>query len=176
MRHVNPPYPLVLSRSLIELNDVGELKKLYRWQDDPVIDRPDVHDFEFVTDINQRRLRDAEVLGAVMRNARPRVALEIGTANGMATVQMAVNAPEAHIYTVNILPEEVRDGQGGELTTVAMAQDDIGIAFRQRGLHNITQIFANTATWEPDIGTIDVAFIDGCHDSEFVYNDTRKIL
>jgi hypothetical protein len=40
----------------------------------------------------------------------------------------------------------------------------------------VRQILANTATWQPDIGPIDVAFIDGCHDSEFVYNDTLKVL
>ena len=38
------------------------------------------------------------------------------------------------------------------------------------------QILANTATWEPDFGPIDVALIDGCHDAEFVYGDTRKVL
>ena len=46
----------------------------------------------------------------------------------------------------------------------------------ERGVQNITQILANTAHWEPNIGTLDVAFIDGCHDADFVYNDTRKIL
>jgi hypothetical protein len=52
----------------------------------------------------------------------------------------------------------------------------IGDYYRRRNLTNIKQILANTARWEPDIGSIDVAFIDGCHDTEFVYNDTRKIL
>ena len=41
---------------------------------------------------------------------------------------------------------------------------------------NVRQIYANTATWEPDIGPIDVAFIDGCHDADFVFNDSRKVL
>jgi predicted O-methyltransferase YrrM len=94
----------------------------------------------------------------------------------MATVLMAANAPESKIYTVNIPPEEILAGKGGELTTVALEREKIGIAFRERSLSNITQIYANTATWKPDIGTIDVAFIDGCHDTEFVYNDTRKVL
>ena len=38
------------------------------------------------------------------------------------------------------------------------------------------QILANTASWEPDFGPIDVALIDGCHDADFVYEDTRKLL
>lgn len=62
------------------------------------------------------------------------------------------------------------------MTTIALKKEEIGAYYRQRGLKNITQIIANTATWEPDIGTIDLVFIDGCHDAKFVYNDTRKVL
>jgi predicted O-methyltransferase YrrM len=175
MRHMEPRLLVMLERSVIELNSTAELMKLFGWKDEPRLERPDMHEFESVTDVNERRVRDAEVLGAVMRNARPKVALEIGTSNGMATVQMAENAPEARIHTVNILPEEIAAGTGGELTTIAIERDKIGAAFRGRGL-NIEQIYANTATWEPNIGTIDVAFIDGCHDTEFVFNDTRKVL
>lgn len=57
-----------------------------------------------------------------------------------------------------------------------MGAEKIGLVDGERNLNNITQIYANTAEWEPDIGTIDVAFIDGCHDTEFVYNDTKKVL
>ncbi|NCF69162.1 MAG: hypothetical protein GWP61_24650, partial [Chloroflexi bacterium] len=45
-----------------------------------------------------------------------------------------------------------------------------------RGIKNISQIYANTATWEPNIGEINVAFIDGSHDTSFVINDTLKVL
>lgn len=165
-----------LDRQVIELNSFYELKKVFGWKDDPIIDRPDVHDFEYVEDVNERRIRDAESLATVMRNVSPEIALEIGTSNGMGTVLMSVNAPASKIYTVNIPPEEIVSGEGGELTTVALEREKIGIAYRERNLKNITQIYANTARWEPDFGTIGVAFIDGCHDSEFVYNDTRNVL
>lgn len=165
-----------LQTSLIELNNYQELKKVFGWTKDPIMDRTDIYDFDYVEDVNERRIRDAESLATVMHNADPGISLEIGTANGMATVLMSVNAPESRIYTVNISPEEIHAGRGGELTTVAMERENIGIAFRKRELANVTQILANTATWNPDFGTIDVAFIDGCHDTEFVYNDTRKIL
>lgn len=79
-------------------------------------------------------------------------------------------------FTVNIPPEEIVSGEGGKLTTVALEREKIGIAYRERNLGNITQIYANTAKWEPAIGDIDIAYIDGCHDTEFVYNDTHKIL
>lgn len=165
-----------LEGSVIVLNNFQELKKVFGWKEDPILDRPDIHDFDYVEDVNDRRIRDAESLATVMRNAHSEVVLEIGTANGMATVLMSMNAPESQIYTVNIPPEEILAGEGGKLTTVAMEREKIGVAYRERNLGNITQIYANTATWMPDIGTIDVAFVDGCHDTEFVYNDTRKVL
>ena len=165
-----------LEKNVIELNNYTELKKVFRWGLDPILDRPDIFDFDYVEDVNERRLKDTESLATVMRNAKPRVALEIGTANGMATLLMSVNAPDSKIFTVNISPEELRAGKGGRLTTVTLEIENIGSAFRERKLTNITQLLVNTATWTPDIGTIDVAFIDGCHDTSFVYNDSRKIL
>lgn len=165
-----------LGHAVIDLNNVSELKKIFNWQHDPILDRADIYNYQHVEDANERRVRDAESLATVMRNASPRLALEIGTSSGMATVLMAANAPQSKIYTVNILPGEILSGEGGKLTTIALEREKIGVAYRERGLTNITQIYANTATWEPNIGNIDVAFIDGCHDADFVYNDTRKIL
>lgn len=165
-----------LQHAVITLNNYQEIKKIFAWKLDPVLDRPDIYDFDYVEDVNERRIRDAESLATVMRNVGPEVALEIGTSNGMGTVLMSVNAPASRIYTVNIPPEEIVSGEGGKLTTVALEREKIGIAYRERNLSNITQIYANTARWEPDFGTIDFAFIDGCHDSEFVYNDTRIVL
>ncbi|QXE92335.1 class I SAM-dependent methyltransferase [Geomonas subterranea] len=165
-----------LDSAVIELNHFRELMKVYGWRQEPLLDRPDMYDFDYVEDVNERRIRDAESLATVMRNVSPKVALEIGTANGMATLLMSVNAPETSIFTINIPPEELAAGGGGTLTTVAMEREVIGSAFRERNRSNITQIYANSATWTPDIGTIDVAFIDGCHDTDYVFNDTRKIL
>lgn len=165
-----------LESTVIQLNSYRELMKVYGWQAEPILDRPDMHDFDYVEDANERRIRDTEGLATVMCNVNPKVALEIGTANGMATLLMSVNAPESSIYTINIPPEELVAGEGGTLTTAAMGRETIGCAFRERGRSNITQIYANSATWIPDIGRIDVAFIDGCHDTDFVFNDTRKLL
>ncbi len=165
-----------LQHSVIELNNFHELKKVFGWKNDPILDRPDIYNFEYIEDVNERRIRDAESLATVMRNANPKVALEIGTSNGMGTLLISANSPNSKIYTINIPPEEIISGEGGELTTAALEREKIGIAFRERKLTNIEQIYTNTEKWEPNIGTIDVDFIDGCHDSEFVYNDTQKVL
>ncbi|MBL8015383.1 MAG: class I SAM-dependent methyltransferase [Candidatus Doudnabacteria bacterium] len=170
-----PTFPN-LNANVIELNNFQELKKVFGWKGDPILDRPDIDDFDYIEDVNERRKRDSESIATVMQNAQAKVALEIGTANGMGTVLMAANAPKTKIYTINIEPEEALTGAGGKLITVAMQKEEIGIEFRKRKLTNVEQIYANTATWEPNIGMIDVAFIDGSHDSEFVYNDTKKVL
>lgn len=165
-----------LDKQVIELNSTMELMKVFGWSHQPLLERPDIYDYHYIEDANERRIRDAEVLGSVMRNARPAVALEIGTSQGKGTVLMALNAPEAKIYTVNIPPEEIASGAGGVFTTDTLKVDEIGSAYRDRGLSNVVQILANTASWEPDIGKIGVAFIDGCHDTDFVVRDTIKVL
>jgi len=87
---------------------------------------------------------------------------------------MAQNASNGIVYTVNILPKQAP--RSGTMITSAPEEDEIGKIYREKGFTNVRQIFANTAEWEPDFGPIDVAFIDGCHDAKFVFNDTRKVL
>lgn len=83
-----------LEKQVLEANNIKELMKVFGWKKEPVLDRPDVYDFDYPEDLNERRIRDAEVLGAAMANANAKSALEIGTANGMGTVLMAANAPK----------------------------------------------------------------------------------
>ena len=168
-------FPL-LRNAVIELNSIDELCRVFHWTNRPNLNFDHLQDFDYVEDVNLRRLRDAESIATVMCNAAPKIALEVGTAQGHTTAIMAMNAPQAQVHTVNIPPEEITAGEGGKLTTIALERDKIGSFYRERGLTNITQILANTARWEPQIGSIDVAFVDGCHDADFVYNDTRKIL
>src|SRR5690606_7608303 len=104
-------------------------------------------------------LRDAEVIYTACRNADARTILESGTAYGETTAQIARHAPNATVHTVNIPPEEI--DEGGTAVTYALSRDDIGRAYRAAGYRNVRQILANTAKWEPEIGTIDLAFIDG---------------
>jgi hypothetical protein len=175
--HGFPNAPLsFLNAGVIELNNIGELKKVFKWNLDAITQDPSIFHFEYIEDANERRIRDAEVLGTACRNVNKGVILEIGTSSGHSTALMSENAPQAKIYTVNILPEEILKGEGGKHTTIALEKENIGSYYRQKGYENITQIFANTATWQPDIGTIDIAYIDGCHDTDFVFNDSKKIL
>ena len=165
-----------LRRSVIDLNHIDELKKIYGWSLDPELRDPTLFNFDYPEDANQRRIRDAESLGSVVRNTDPKICLDIGTSTGHSAALMAINAPQAKIFTVNIPPEEIIAGEGGKFTTIALEREKIGAYYRQLNLVNITQILANTAKWEPDFSPINIAFIDGSHDTKFVYNDSRKAL
>ncbi len=156
------------------MRDFAALKKAKRWTREPVLEDPFFHTFENLTDLNDRKLLDAQVIGAVCANRDPKTILEIGTAEGRMTAVMAQNAPGATVHTVNIPPEEI--AAGGTLVTRGFDRADIGRIYRERRLTNVRQILANTATWEPDLPPIDLAFVDGCHDADFVFNDTRKVL
>jgi len=163
-----------LNQVVLTVRNLAYLKKVMVWANDPVLEGEHLHAFQYLEDMNDRRIRDAEVLGAACCNGTPKILLEIGTSHGKTTALMAQNATQGIIYTVNIPPEEI--AEGGNLVTFAPSRDEIGRYYREEGFTNVKQIFANTKRWEPDFGPIDVAFIDGCHDAEFVYNDTRKIL
>jgi hypothetical protein len=163
-----------LRSSVLEVRNLSMLKKAMGWDKYPDLDFEHLYQFEHLTDLNDRRLRDAEVVGSACCNGSPKTILEIGTGRGLMTAVMARNAPQATVYTVNIPPEEI--AAGGKHVTFAPDRSEIGSYYRELGLTNVQQIYANTATWEPDFGPIDVAFIDGCHDADYVFRDTAKLL
>lgn len=164
----------IIEQNVIVVRNIECLRIAMGWAHAPVIDHAEIDRFEYLEDLNHRRLRDAEVLGSACCNGDPEIILEIGTSIGNGTALIAQNAPDALVYTVNIPPEEITSG--GSFVTHAPSRDEIGRYYREKGCKNVRQIFANTARWEPEFFPIDVAFIDGCHDADFVFNDTRKVL
>lgn len=163
-----------IRKNTLTVRNLEYLYKAMRWTRRPLIEGDYLEDFDYLEDLNGRRIKDAEVINGACANEDVKIALEIGTAAGRMTALMARNAPNAVIYTVNIPPEDIE--QGGNFTTYAPGHDVIGKHYKEQGAQNVKQILANTANWKPDFGPIDVAFIDGSHDADFVYNDTRKIL
>lgn len=163
-----------LATNTLEVRNLDCLRKAMNWPIAPILEGEHLHEFAYLEDLNNRRLRDAEVIGTACCNDAPKILLEIGTSHGRGTALMANNAPNGMVYTVNIPPEEIKDA--GKYVTFAPSRGDIGHYYRAQGCSNVSQIFANTKTWTPDFGPIDVTFIDGCHDAAFVYNDTRKVL
>ena len=170
---LNPPEFYHIRSHLSVFDTVQDFVRFMKWKEKPILIDEHIEERGLLTDINNRRRIDAEIVSLICRNSRPNTCLEIGTARGISTARIAVNAPRAEVYTVNI-PEEDYE-EGGIFRTSKLGRQEIGSFYREKGIENITQIFANTATWEPDIANVDFAMIDGCHDKEFVYTDTCKV-
>lgn len=165
-----------IKSSVITCNSYEELLKLWHWCDMPDLSYLPKVEYQSVEDINGREAKDAEVLMAICKNVVTTAVLEIGTSTGLTTLGLAHNAPHATIYTVDIPQDEALSGKGGRLITHVIDPDVVGYHYKKSGVTNIRQIFANTASWVPDLPQLDLVFIDGCHDRKFVYNDTLKLI
>ena len=127
-------------------------------------------------DKHKRKLRDAEVLCTVAANADGDC-LDLGTSHGRSAYRIATNLHNGFkVYTVNLLPEQF-DASSGSKVTHLLSEGEIGSYFKNRNIENIQQIYADTAKWDiPDeINNISVCYVDAAHDTELVYNDSRKI-
>jgi predicted O-methyltransferase YrrM len=164
-----------LERQCFVLDSLEDLNSLLHFGKPPTLIEDDLDETRFTEDMNSRRRRDAEVLSAVSANAEPGKMLDIGTHLGRSAARMAANSPESTIYTVNVHPNEFRNA--GKLTTEALSEEEIGSFYREKGLSNINQIFANTKTWQipHEIDDLTVVYVDGCHDKAFVYSDTKLV-
>jgi hypothetical protein len=166
----------MLKRSVIEVENPRELRKLFGWKNETLIDEPKLSDDDYPEGLNLRRLHDAEVVASVMANLSGATALEISTAEGHMAVLMAQNAPESKVFTLNTSPGDLELGETGNLTTGEFSQDRVAEYYRELGCQNLEPIYANSAAWPCNIGPIGAAFIDGCHDAQFVYDQTVKAL
>jgi predicted O-methyltransferase YrrM len=118
-------------------------------------------------------------LGAVLRIARscrPQLICEIGTAHGNLTANLLRNCPGAKMVTVNA-PAEL---QSGNSVTYTLTPSEIGRVYRRYGYDKrVLQLLVNSL--DLDLGqhvepcSIDLAIVDGCHDTEFVLNDFGKL-
>lgn len=127
-------------------------------------------------DLHGRKRHDAEVLCALAANASG-LCLDLGTSHGRSAFKLATNLGDrGTVFTVNLLPEQCR-ASSGQLVTHLLTREQIGSFFRERGLKNVTQIYADTAAWDvpEEIRDLAVVFVDAAHDTERVYRDSRKI-
>ena len=110
---------------------------------------------------------------------RPRKVLEIGSFRGLTTLNIAINAPDAEIHTID-LP------QGFDPASTRFDNNDAGV-IRSRGFYyydgreeakRIHQHYGDTAAFDYDQigGGVDLCLIDAAHSYEYVRNDTAKSL
>ena len=123
------------------------------------------------------------LLASVVSALQPKKIFETGTFRGVGALTMALNAPGAEIYTVD-LPQDSGESDTSTLTRgdvewVRLSRGCIGAAFD--GLPEaarIHQIWANSLTLDASEITTDVDFflIDGGHSYECVKADTENAL
>lgn len=138
---------------------------------EPILDQACVP--PFIPDLDHD---DFTPLMRIARSVKPRVMLELGTAYGNLTANLARNCPDARIYTVNAPLDE----QTGVLTTFELARGEVGQVYNKHGYADrIVQIFCNTLSLDLsqyfDSPVIDLAIIDACHDADYVMNDFHRV-
>ena len=121
-------------------------------------------------------------LAQLLRFAKPRRLVEIGTYRGITTRLMLDNAPaDARIWTID-LPEDVRSTD-----SLTHASDERLIRTREVGwsykrhpaASRVQQVFGDSRdpdTWRVISKDVDFAFIDASHSYEAVKADTLRLL
>jgi predicted O-methyltransferase YrrM len=108
---------------------------------------------------------------------QPRKVLEIGSFRGLTTLNLAMNAADAEIHTLDLPPDF--DPAATEFehndTNIIAARGDFHYAGRKEAVR-IRQHFGDTATFDYDeIGAgVDFCLIDAAHSYQYVRNDTAK--
>lgn len=103
---------------------------------------------------------------------------EIGTFTGRTTLNMAVNAPGAHIYTLDLAPEEIgktvyklEENEKKYVRKLKAGAMFHGTSVEER----ITQLYGDSAACDFSdwYGMADLVFVDGSHAYDYVINDAR---
>jgi predicted O-methyltransferase YrrM len=110
----------------------------------------------------------------IVKWLRPKRILELGTYNGMTTLQMALNAPpDCVTYTLDLPPAQATTVPLGRIDELVSKQfrhrfnTRTGSYFEGRDV-TIEQLWGDTATFDYSVlgGPVDLIFIDAAHDYE----------
>ena len=151
-------------------NTILNFKNEFEFKKDGIILEKDIHEYTNYTDDNDRKYHDAEVLTTIMANLGGDC-LEIGTSSGHGSYKLATNT-KGKVYTLNALPEQI----SGNFITYTPPKNKIGSYLIENNIKNFQQIYADSMTWIiPNyIQNLSLVFIDGCHDTNYVYSDSKK--
>jgi hypothetical protein len=118
----------------------------------------------------------------IVKWVAPRRILELGTYNGMTTLQMALNSPpECNTYTLDLPPEmaaKITLNPLDEMISKHFKEHfdtTVGSYFLKRKDVNITQLWGDTSVFPYETiidGPIDMVFVDAAHDYQNKKIDT----
>lgn len=122
------------------------------------------------------------VLATVTGVLRPKTIVEMGTFRGVGALTMALNAPDAEIYTVDLPDSEessIDTLTKGDREWVRLSRGSTGAAFKGAPEEaRIHQIWANSLTMDATqfVSNVDLFLVDGGHSYECVKADTENAL
>jgi predicted O-methyltransferase YrrM len=117
----------------------------------------------------------------IVKWLQPSRILELGTYNGMTTLQMALNAPVGcTTYTLDLPPEKAARIQLSKLDELVSKHfrsrfnTEVGGYFKLRKDVNVVQLWGDTSSFDYSVlgGQVDLIFVDAGHDYENAKKDT----
>jgi hypothetical protein len=121
---------------------------------------------------------DLVALCMLCRLGKPRRIFEIGTLHGCGALQMALNAPEAEVFTLDLEGSpQLKTTEIDRRHAVEGQKRKLVFAGRPEG-GRIRVLYGDSATFDfgPFENSVDLFYIDGAHSYEYVKNDTMKAL
>ena len=127
-------------------------------------------------------LSETFVINKLIKQYSPLVIFEIGTFNGLTTLNMAANSPEeAKIYTLDLPKDMLRFAKlplsSGD--KIFIDKEISGDSFLGTDCEmKITQLYGDSAAFDfsPFYNRIDFVFVDGSHAYEYALNDSNIAL
>ncbi|MEH1910658.1 MAG: class I SAM-dependent methyltransferase [Nostoc sp.] len=126
-------------------------------------------------------INDKVAIATICHIVKPQTVIEIGTFRGETTDLIAQNLVDADIYTLELPQTFSRHSfraDSDDLEVLKLRKPGLYIQDMYATNSRIHQIYGDSAVFnfEGINQTFDLAFIDGAHSSEYVKNDTEKLL
>jgi len=110
--------------------------------------------------------------------------VEIGTFDGRTTLNLAINAADASVFTLDLPPDERAAFALAPSERRYIDKPQPGARFRscapawQGAARRITQLLGDSATfdWSPYAGRAGLVFVDGSHAYEYVQKDSETAM
>lgn len=110
-------------------------------------------------------------LASIVKATKPKTCLEIGTFNGRTTLHIALNAPDAKIYTLD-LPNEKREES---FKNIELLFDNKKYSYLR---NRIEPLYGDSKTFNSSFlkESVDFVFVDGAHSEDYLLNDSEIAL